>query len=90
MASFIRNSMNADEFMRLYMAQWRLDCDSQWEEVRAGRVTKREELELGKVLDQAFTACDCYSPVPAASLDKSAMQLQSEIAELFCLRWPNA
>jgi hypothetical protein len=87
MAQFIRGSSSADEFMERFMEQWRLDRDAQWEQLNTGMVTVPAELEFGEILDQLFTACDCYTPTPNNSFEISAAEFKTEVAELYFRRW---
>lgn len=87
MAQFVRGSLTADEFMELFMEQWGLDRDAQWEQLKSGKATLPAELELSEILDQVFTACDCYTPTPNNTFDISAAEFKTEVAELYFRRW---
>ena len=87
MGQFVQDSLTADEFMKQFMDRWSRDRDAQWEQVNAGRVTSLAERELSEVLDQVFTACDCYTPTPANLFDISAEEFKREVLELYCGRW---
>jgi hypothetical protein len=87
MRGFIEKSVNVDTFIQGYFAQWRSDRDAQWDSIRAGNKVSGEESDLGKVLDQAFTACDCYKLEPQGTLEIGEEAFRMEITSLFETRW---
>lgn len=87
MVQFVRGSLAPGEFTKRFMEQWRMDRDAQWDQLKAGKATVPAELELGEILDQVFTACDCYTPTPSNPWDISAAEFKTEVAELYFRRW---
>jgi len=87
MARFSCGLLHADEFMKLFMEQWNSDRDEQWTKIHSGESIARDEQVLSAILDQVFTACDCYTSAPSAPTDISAEQFQAEVAELFSSSW---
>jgi len=87
MQKFIQRLLSVAEFEQRFFEQWRADRDEQWKLDKRGTVLSPDELELGQVLDQTFTALDCYTPNPTNTFDISETQLRSEITELFHARW---
>lgn len=87
MLKFIQGLLSAAEFEQRFFEQWRMDRDATWELIKGGAVLNADEHDLGQVLDQAFTALDCYTPNPKNTFDISETQLRSEITQLFNARW---
>lgn len=88
MLKFIQRLISAAEFEQRFFEKWRVDRDEQWELVNGGTGLSPDEQELGQVLDQTFTALDCYTPNQINIFDISEVQLRSEITELFNTQWP--
>jgi Bacterial self-protective colicin-like immunity len=89
MAQFIAGAIPAENFSSRYMAQWRSDRDAEWELINSGQLSKHvaDQLELNDILDQAFIACDCYSPEPINEFSINEQQFRAEIAALYELWW---
>jgi hypothetical protein len=87
MLAFIQGSLCVAEFERKFIDQWRSDRDAEWVSIKSGAVFNAADCELGRILDQAFTAVDCYTGNPQNAIDISEEQLRSEIKELFNARW---
>lgn len=87
MGRFVQGVMSGDEFSAVYMEQWKVDRDEQWAAIDADQATTKAEAVLCNLLDEAFTACDCYAPYPEGKFQISADQLRLEIAALYEARW---
>lgn len=87
MQNFTYRSLGVAEFEQRFFDQWRADRDAQWKAIKSGNGVNADERELCEVLDQAFTALDCYTPNPTHALHISEAQLRSEITHLFDARW---
>ncbi|GJJ00092.1 hypothetical protein RugamoR64_06300 [Duganella rhizosphaerae] len=87
MAQFVQDALSADEFIIRFMQQWRLDRDALWEHINAGKARVVDDRVFCEIMDQVFTACDCYSPEPSSPPDISAAQLKSEVRESYQRWW---
>lgn len=87
MAQVVQDMLSADEFIVRFMAQWRLDRDALWEHINAGKARVAKEREFCEIMNQIFTACDCYSPEPSSPPDISAAQLKDEVREKYQSWW---
>jgi hypothetical protein len=86
MLSFIQGALCVAEFERKFIDQWRSDRDAEWVSIKSGAVLNAADYKLGQILDQAFTAVDCYTENLQNAIDISEEQLRSEIRALFNAR----
>ena len=84
---FIAREINADIFVKKFMSQWKVDRDHQWSEIENNKNLSKEEKELCEILDQIFTACDCYDPEPKEKHEIGKAQLLAEVSQLTSKRW---
>ena len=82
-SEFMSHRINVDRFIEQYIKQWCIDRDEQWIQVKSGITTSPKETALCEILDQIFTACDCYNPKPKIKVEINESQLRSEIGEHF-------
>ena len=85
--SFLAHSITPADFVHQYIDQWGSDRDAQWLLIESEGDAAETEESLGAVLDQAFTACDCYDPEPEGEIEIGEDQLRAEISDLYRARW---
>ena len=74
MATYLKNEELYREIVRAFLGR----------DVDAGSL---EESGFCEVLDQIFTACDCYDPEPEEKHEINDAQLLSEVSQLAIKRW---
>jgi len=83
---FARQEIGPTEFCAAFMQQWKLDRDAQWALIDAGQADVGDR-ELCEVLNQVFTACDVFDPVPTEEWEIDAEAFLREVRGLFEQRW---
>jgi hypothetical protein len=84
---YLGGVLGPEAFVDAYFRQWRIDRDAQWIAVKAGHVLTPEERVLCGMLDQIFTACDCFCSPPDGTGAIRAEQLLAEVRQLALCRW---
>ena len=85
---FLSQQIDAIIFVEKFIAQWKHDRDKQFEEINKGIEPSETEEELSdKLLDQIFTACDCYNPKPEEKYELNDEQLFIEVKKLASNYW---
>ena len=69
---FINNTNNADEFIDVFMQEWKMDRDS----------NKNYDDKFHRLIDRIFTSCDCYRGRPENIYEISESQLREEVSLL--------
>lgn len=72
---YLNHQLPVDEFIDLYMQQWKLDRDNTSADPRFRRLINR-----------IFTSCDCYRETPEAAYEIDEKELRDEI-DLFSYIW---
>ena len=86
-ARFIQGDLDAETFVDSFFKQWRTDRDAQFASLEAGHVICPEEDNLCEIVDQIFTACDCFCSPPKSVGAIGAEQLQAEVRQHATARW---
>lgn len=81
--SFLQGQLPVDDFVRDFMHQWREDRDAEWKLLDVKSTSTAETDEFSAAVDQAFTACDCFSNAPSNEFEISEAQLRLELGNLF-------
>lgn len=85
---FLSKKTNSNTFVNEFMEQWKHDRDKQWEDIEKGEEPNEAENELNnKLLDQIFSACDCYDPNPENEYEINDEQLFNEVKILATNYW---
>lgn len=84
---FVAQKIDAETFTKKFMTQWKNDRDHQWAEIENGEKPSEKESEFCEILDQIFTACDCYESEPEEKHEIDYGQLLSEVSQLTSKRW---
>jgi len=80
---FLQGQLLVDDFIRDFMRLWREDRDAEWKLLEGSSTAAIHGDEFCDALDQAFTACDCFSHEPTNELEISEAQLRRELQGLF-------
>lgn len=80
---FLQGRLLVDDFIRDFMGLWRADRDAEWKSLESSSAAANQSSDFSSALDQAFTACDCFSHEPANEFEISEAQLRRELQGLF-------
>ena len=86
-ARFIQSDLDAESFVDSFFEQWRADRDAQFASLESGQVICPEEENLCEVIDQIFTACDCFCSPPNSVGAIDAEQLRAEVRQHATAGW---
>ncbi|MBK7434193.1 MAG: hypothetical protein IPI66_10040 [Chitinophagaceae bacterium] len=70
---FLSKRLSVDKFIDVFMIQWKADRDNKIE----------YDVKFQEIIDQVFTASDCYSEKPENTFEISETQLRKEITFLY-------
>ena len=80
---FLQGQLPVEDFVRDFMQLWRDDRDAEWKSLERSSIASIQYGDFSRALDQAFTACDCFSHEPSTEFEISESQLRHEIQGLF-------
>lgn len=81
--NFLQGQLPVDDFIRDFMHLWRENRDAEWGLPDGSPTAAIQGDEFSNALDQAFTACDCFSHEPINEFHISETQLRRELQGLF-------
>jgi hypothetical protein len=84
---FISREVCAQDFTTRFIQKWGIDRDNQYAEIEQGLVISQEEKILCDHLDQIFSACDCYEPVPEEDFEIDEKKLWMEVRQVLANYW---
>ena len=73
---YLTDQLTVDEFINLFMNQWKYD-----------RENDSLDPKFGRLIDRLFTSCDCYDENPEGEFEISEKELKNEIQLLAYIWW---
>ena len=80
---FLHGHLSVDDFVLAFMDQWRDDRDAERALLDGQSTSAVQSDEFTTAVDQAFTACDCFSHEARNEFEISEAQLRHELQQLF-------